>query len=99
VENEVELMCCGDKRGFGDGLLHAGVRRPGAGENCGCHDLGHSSAASHHGPGHSGERDTCCCGYPLPSREERISMLEKLRDSLKGELEGVEDELKELTRD
>jgi hypothetical protein len=92
-------MCCRDKHGFGDEPLHAGVPRAGEGENCRCHELGHSSAASHHGSDHPGRRDTCCCGHPLPSREERISMLEKYRDSLKSELEGVEEELKELTRD
>ncbi len=92
-------MCCGDKHGFGDGPSPAGVRRFGAGVNCGCNEPGHRSAAAHHGTGHSGGRDTCCCGHPLPTREERISMLERYRDSLKRELEGVEEELKKLTGD
>lgn len=89
-------MCCGDKRGFGDGPSHAGGHRAGAGENCGCHEPGHNSSAEHHGSGHSGGRDACCCGHSLLSREERISMLEKYRNSLKSELEGVEEELKRL---
>jgi hypothetical protein len=92
-------MCCGDKHGFGDEPLHSGVPRAGAGENCGCHEPGHHSAAMHYGSGRSGRRETCCCGRTFPSREERISMLEKYRESLKSELEGVEEELKELTRD
>jgi len=97
--NEVELMCCRDKRDFGDEPSRAGVRRLGAGEGCGCIEPGHHSAASHRATGSSGGRETCCCGHPLPSREERISMLERYRDSLKRELEGVEEELKKLTRD
>ncbi|KUK45069.1 MAG: hypothetical protein WCY97_01430 [Methanothrix sp.] len=95
-------MCCGDKHGFGDGPSNAGVRRLGVGENCGCHEPGHHSVASHHGSGLFGGRETCCCGHPHPSQEERISMLEKYRERLKNELEGVEEELmrlNELTKD
>jgi len=92
-------MCCRDKHGLGDEPSHSGDHRADAGENCGCHEPGHHSAAAHHGSGHSGKRDVCCCGHPLQSREERVSMLETLRDSLKSELEGVEEELKELASD
>jgi len=42
----------------------------------------------------------CCCqGRRFLSRREKIEMLEEYRESLKNELEGVEEELKTLKKE
>jgi len=47
---------------------------------------------------HSDNHGTCCCGeHRSLSKEERIEILEKHRESLKRELERVEEELKKIT--
>jgi hypothetical protein len=55
-----------------------------------------------HGAHHMGMvRGMCGCGCGgrrFLSRKEKIEMLEEYRESLKSELEGVEEELKELQK-
>jgi hypothetical protein len=62
------------------------------------HHAGHTIRGAHHkGMGH----DMCSCsfgGRRFLSRKEKVEMLEEYRESLKNELEGVEEELKELQR-
>lgn len=55
--------------------------------------IGHG--APHGGMGH-GKCDCGCGGRKFLSKKERIEMLEEYSGSLKSELEGVEEELKEL---
>lgn len=83
-------MCCGEERhGFhawhkGHGAHHMGMAHSMA------HNMGHSMSL-----GMSG----CGCGRGgriFLSKKERIEMLEEYSESLKCELEGVEEELKEL---
>jgi len=53
----------------------------------------------HHGIHHLGAGGMCGCGCHerrFMSKKERIEMLEEYRESLKCELEGVEEELKDL---
>jgi hypothetical protein len=61
---------------------------------------GHQAEHTIHGTSHRGMvHDMCGCGCGgrrFLSRKEKIVMLEEYRVSLKNELEGVEEELKEL---
>jgi hypothetical protein len=68
------------------------------GEEMRRHHFGHVSHEAHHrGTAHS----MCCCssGREFLSRKEKVEMLEEHRESLKSELEGVEEELRELKRE
>jgi hypothetical protein len=63
------------------------------------HHFGHVSHGAHHrGMAHS----MCGCGcggQRFLSRKEKVEMLEEHRESLKSELEKVEEELRELKRE
>ena len=61
------------------------------------HHAGHIGHGAHHrGMAHG----MCSCGgRRFLSRKEKIEMLEEYRESLKSELEGVEEELNELKRE
>ncbi len=58
----------------------------------GCHEMPHAEHGHHGACG-------CAGGRKFLSRKERIEMLESYREDLKAELEGVEEALKELTRE
>ncbi len=73
-------MCCGEER-HGYHAWHKG------------HVAHHGNMAQNMAHGMSG----CGCGGRIfLSKKERIEMLEEYSESLKCELEGVEEELKEL---
>jgi hypothetical protein len=58
---------------------------------------GHHALPMRHGIHHSGARGMCGCGErKFLSKKERIEMLEVYRESLKCELDGVEEVLKSL---
>ena len=58
---------------------------------------GHESVPMMHGVCQSGAREMCGCGErKFLSKKERIEMLEVYRESLKCELDGVEEVLKSL---
>ena len=58
---------------------------------------GHESVPMMHGVCQSGARGMCGCGErKFLSKKERIEMLEEYRESLKCELDGVEEEMKSL---
>jgi hypothetical protein len=65
-----------------------------------CCEEGMHGHHAHHGAHHGGMKHGMCgCGCGgrrFMSRKERIEMLEEYSESLKSELEGVEEELKEL---
>jgi hypothetical protein len=67
---------------------------------CGEEMHGHHAGRMIHGAHHRGMvHGACGCGFGgrrFLSRNEKIEMLEEYRESLKNELEGVEEELKEL---
>ncbi len=85
-------MCYGEKQGHHAGPIagpmHHSAPHSGGHGACGCEEKqGH----------HSGEHGMCGCGgRRFLSKKERIEMLEEYRESLKCELEGVEEELKRL---
>ncbi len=85
-------MCYGEKQGHHAGPIagpmHHSAPHSGGHGTCGCEEKqGH----------HSGEHGMCGCGgRRFLSKKERIEMLEEYRESLKCELEGVEEELKRL---
>jgi hypothetical protein len=63
------------------------------------HQAGHMMHGAHHG---GMVHDLCGCscgGRRFLSKKEKVEMLEEYRKSLKNELEGVEEELKELQRE
>ena len=63
------------------------------------HHAEHIGQGSHHG-GMAHGMCGCGCGERrFLSRKEKIEMLEEYRESLKNELEGVEETLKELQRE
>jgi hypothetical protein len=59
------------------------------------HHAGHIGHGAHGGMAH-GMCGCGCGGRRFLSKRERIEMLEEYKESLKNELEGVEEELKEL---
>jgi hypothetical protein len=68
---------------------------------CGDEDMhkGHGGHGSHH-EGMDNGMCGCSCGERrFLSRKEKIEMLEEYIDSLKNELEGAEEALKELKKD
>lgn len=74
--------------------------------DCGCGGEGHGHHAQGHGAlVHGARNDTGCmcgCGHHARrfiSRKEKAEMLEEYRDSLKRELEGVEEALEELKKE
>ena len=58
----------------------------------------HMTHGAHHGANVQGMCGCGCGGRRFLSRKEKIEMLEEYRESLKNELEGVEEELNELKR-
>lgn len=91
-------MCCGEKQGHESVPMMHGVCQSGAREMCGCEEKhGHHALPMHHGIHHSDARGMCGCGErKFLSKKERIEMLEVYRESLKCELDGVEEVLKSL---
>jgi hypothetical protein len=91
-------MCCGEKQGYHAGPvagpMHHGAHHSGGhGMHgmCGCEEK-----QGHHSDAHG----MCGCGgRKFLSKKERVEMLEEYRESLKCELEGVEEELKRLQVD
>jgi hypothetical protein len=65
---------------------------------CGEEMHGHHAGHMGHGAHHMGmARGMCGCGgRRFLSKRERIEMLEEYKESLKSELEGVEEELRAL---
>jgi hypothetical protein len=63
------------------------------------HHSGHIGHGTHHGGIVHGMCGCNCGGRRFLSRKEKVEMLEEYRESLKNELEGVEEELKELQRE
>jgi hypothetical protein len=72
---------------------------------CGDEEMhGHQAGHMMHGIHHRGmvHRSMCGCncgGRRFLSRKEKVEMLEEYRESLKNELEGVEEELTMLKRE
>jgi len=90
-------MCCGEKQGHQSVPMAQDVPQIGTGKMCGCEENhGHHSMSVPHGVHHSGAHGMCGCGRQFLSKKERIEMLEEYRESLKCELDGVEEELKEI---
>jgi hypothetical protein len=87
-------MCCGEKQGHHAGPMHHGAHhsgRHGAHGMCGCEEK-----QDHHSDAHG----MCgCAGRRFLSKKEQIEVLEEYKESLKCELEGVEEELKRLQVD
>ena len=63
------------------------------------HQAGHMMHGAHHRGMVHGMCGCRCGGRRFLSRKEKVEMLEEYRASLKNELEGVEEELKELQSD
>jgi hypothetical protein len=63
------------------------------------HHAGHIGHGAHHRGMAHGMCGCGCGGRRFLSRKEKVEMLEEYRESLKNELEGVEEELKELQRE
>lgn len=60
----------------------------------------HHAMPMRHGIHHSDAHGTCGCGErKFLSKKGKIEMLEGYRESLKCELEGVEEELKEIMKE
>ncbi len=80
-------MCCGEEmHGHHGGQME---------------HMGHMGNKGHHGTmamAH-GMCGCGCGGRRFLSRKEKIEMLEEYKEALKNELEGVEEELKELGRE
>jgi hypothetical protein len=68
------------------------------GEDMQGHHAGHMGHKGHHGGMAHGMCGCGCSGRRFLSRKEKIEMLEEYRESLKNELEGVEEALKELQK-
>jgi hypothetical protein len=69
---------------------------------CGDKEMqGHHAGHTMHGAPHMGKAHGMCgCGGRMfLSRKEKIEMLEEYRVALKNELDGVEEELKELQKE
>lgn len=60
------------------------------------HHAGHVGHSAHHMGMAHGTCECSCGGRRFLSKKERIEMLEEYKESLKSELEGVEEELREL---
>jgi hypothetical protein len=91
-------MCCGEKQGHQSVTVTQGVCQSGAREMCGCEEKhGHHAMPMRHGIHHSDNHETCGCGeHKFLSKKEKIEKLEEYRESLKCELDGVEEELKAI---
>ncbi len=63
------------------------------------HHAGHAVHGGHHEGMIHGMHGCCCGRRGFLSRREKIERLEEYRESLKNELEGVEEELKEVKRE
>ena len=89
-------MCCGDKQGHES--VTKGVCQSVEHDKCGCEEKhGPHAVPMPHGIHHAGPHGMCGCHERrFLSKKERIEMLEEYRDSLKCELDGVEEELKEI---
>lgn len=95
-------MCCGEKQGHNAGPMHHGNNSARHGM-CGCEERQDHHAepmSMPHSALRSGEHGMCGCGgRRFLSKKEKIEVLEEYRESLKCELEGVEEELKRLQID
>lgn len=94
-------MCCGEKQGRESVTVNQGVCQSGAHEMCGCEEKqGYHAMSMRHEGHHASSHGMCRCHERrYLSRKERIGVLEEYRESLKRELEGVEEELKEIKRE
>lgn len=63
------------------------------------HHAEHIGQGSHHGGMAHGMYGCGCGERRFLSRKEKLEMLEEYKESLKNELEGVEEALKELQRE
>lgn len=87
-------MCYVEKPGNPVAPLHGVVYRPDVSEMCCCMDR-----HLFHGIHHFGHHERCCCHERrFFGSKERMEMLEKYRESLKKELEGVEEALEALRK-
>jgi len=66
------------------------------GEEMHGHHAGHIGHEAHHRGMAHGMCGCGCGGRRFLSKKEKMEMLEEYKDSLKSELEGVEEELREL---
>ncbi len=91
-------MCCKDIQGNESVTLTQGACQSGAGEMCACKEKpGLHAMAMLHGNHHSDNHGTCgCVRRRFLSKKEKIEKLEEYRESLRCELDGVEEELKEI---
>jgi len=91
-------MCCAEKQDHQSVDVNQGVCQSDAREMCGCEAKPGSHAVSmRHRVHHSEAHGTCCClERKFLSKKERIEMLEGYRESLKCELDGVDEKLKAL---
>jgi len=70
-------------------------------EECGCKAGMHGQGIGGHGARHS-FHSMCTCGHRgrrFLSRKERLEVLEEYRESLKNELEGVEEAIKDIKKE
>jgi|WetSurMetagenome_2_1015567.scaffolds.fasta_scaffold131240_2 hypothetical protein len=91
-------MCCGEKQGHESVTMMHGADQSDAREMFGCEEKHrHHAMPMLHGVHHSDVRGMCNCHERrFVSKKERIEVLEEYRESLKCELDGVEEELKEI---
>ena len=91
-------MCCKDIQGHESVTATKSACQSCAREMCGCEEKhGHHAMPMRHEIHHSDDHETCGCGeHKLLSKKEKIEKLEEYRESLKCELDGVEEELKEI---
>jgi hypothetical protein len=89
-------MCCKDIQGHESVTATQSACQSGGREMCGCEEKhGHHAMPMRHGIHHSDNHETCGCGeHKFLSKKEKIEKLEEYRESLKCELDGVEEELK-----
>jgi len=94
-------MCCAEKQGHQSVTVNQGVCQSGAREMCGCEEKpGSHAMPMRHEVHHFKAHGTCgCVERKFLSKTERIEMLEEYRESLKCELDGVDEKLKALKED
>jgi hypothetical protein len=91
-------MCCGENQGHQSVTMTQSVCQSDALDMCGCEEKhGHHALTMRREIPHSHAQGTCGCKERrFLSKKERIEMLEEYRESLKCELDGVEEELKDI---